>query len=132
MTIFNLLDDFERRGLALSPNGDKVRCTPRELLTDADRQAIQENRAALLAILTVRQEAGLCHPSEYPKLIRPSRAHSAAIHAAEALLGCPLTFDGHLDERPRVKRPATDFSAVPLVKSSQARPVKTEAANSGA
>jgi hypothetical protein len=47
----NLLTDFAARGLTLRPNGDKINCTPRDLLTDADRQAIRDNRAALLDIL---------------------------------------------------------------------------------
>src|SRR5690349_2037847 len=63
MTAARLLADLYRRGMRLTPNGDKLRIEPASLLTDADRAAIRIYRGELLARLRTpapTDDFGLC------------------------------------------------------------------------
>jgi hypothetical protein len=51
-----ILDDLEARGLKLVAVGGDLHVRPRNQLTEAYRQAIRQNKAALLALLRQRSE----------------------------------------------------------------------------
>src|SRR5689334_10247911 len=51
MSALSLLTDLRARGVAVEALGDRVRFRPTGLVTESDRAAIREHKAALLAML---------------------------------------------------------------------------------
>ena len=51
-----LIANLAARGITLTPNGDSLIVQPRERLTDADRDAIRQHKAGLLALLCEQAE----------------------------------------------------------------------------
>lgn len=57
MTAGELYRSLADRGIALSRQGDALTAAPKELLTDDDRAAIRQHKAALLDMLALDDEA---------------------------------------------------------------------------
>jgi len=102
-----LIQTLAARGVTLIPDGDGLIARPRERLTEADREAIRQSKAALLAHLRAgmepRREHTMTPDSRHP-LIEPAvRAKLEAIEAEARAKGWPpeLLWNGNFWDCPR-------------------------------
>ncbi len=119
MTAPAFVTALRARGAVLEVQGETLRVTPSNLLTDADRAAWKEHKREIIALLEPRnkssnqsaatwkrekarsaldllhEEAALCAVPFRPGLVRVTLRLCELWHAAEAETGELLTISGH-------------------------------------
>jgi hypothetical protein len=90
-----LIQALAAKGVTLVPDGDGLIARPRERLTEADREAIRQRKADLIAHLRARAGSRREHTAEatsdsrHPLIEHAVRAKLEAIEIEARAKGCP-------------------------------------------